>query len=778
MPAPADKLKDLDSDALSLDGGAAAPTAAVAARSTAALEESSSILSMLASEGEDDHAAEDGKDDADDSEPIDLPSGMAAFAASAAASMASGDALAAVSGIDDDDLDARERAASLELMEVLSRAMAGIEKVAPLEEEEGAAHLSWSPTQLHKELAKYRTVTSSAWTDAAEVENVSWGWGRMPEAKPAETMTAEEELAEEQLAAEKLSQLQTGGADAPRAGWVGSFMGMLGRRGSAPPALESTAEEEDAEIGDAADGGHAAAASDAAGGDDGAAASAAAAGEGADSGSDVPAPGAAAAEELPLLLGKVEEEGKEGELPADAEVEMSLCGDAFKHMKEDSIVDMDAVFQASQVRLEEFLADPLGMIGDKRLVLRVDGRFCDWEVAGPLLLARMAFGARLSLPALEQRRQEKRRRSWRNWFFRQSSRDSDIGSSDGEGSSSPRSSASSAAATPTGSPALTPAKVATPPRSDDAASGKDGRHFRKTLRPPMDVLRELDLQPGSNTLTFTVTSGLQGTRQVSCTLYLWHVTSKIVVSDVDGTITRSDVLGHLLPAVGRDWSHAGVTKLYSDIHANGYKLLYLTSRAIGHTSLTKGYLRGLQQDAVRLPQGPVILSPDRLLASFAREVIFRRPQEFKIAALRDVRNLFPDHISPFYAGFGNRPTDLLAYVTAGISASKIFIINPRGEVRQHSSTYSKTYGSINAIVDDMFPTVSEEVTLGRSGLRYGHRTAERQEFNDYNFWQLPKPDISDLLEDYFAEGAEESGASGSGAGSASSVASMLAPASP
>ena len=38
-----------------------------------------------------------------------------------------------------------------------------------------------------------------------------------------------------------------------------------------------------------------------------------------------------------------------------------------------------------------------------------------------------------------------------------------------------------------------------------------------------------------------------------------------------------------------------------------------------------------------------------------REVIDRRPEEFKIAALRDIKRLFGDR-NPFYAGFGNRFT--------------------------------------------------------------------------------------------------------------------------
>lgn len=39
-----------------------------------------------------------------------------------------------------------------------------------------------------------------------------------------------------------------------------------------------------------------------------------------------------------------------------------------------------------------------------------------------------------------------------------------------------------------------------------------------------------------------------------------------------GTITRSDVLGHLLPAMGLDWSHPGIARLLTDIARNNYQV--------------------------------------------------------------------------------------------------------------------------------------------------------------------------------------------------------------
>lgn len=46
-------------------------------------------------------------------------------------------------------------------------------------------------------------------------------------------------------------------------------------------------------------------------------------------------------------------------------------------------------------------------------------------------------------------------------------------------------------------------------------------------------------------------------------------------------VIRSDALGHVFTMIGRDWTHSGVAKLYTDITRNGYQILYLTSRAIG-----------------------------------------------------------------------------------------------------------------------------------------------------------------------------------------------------
>uniref|UniRef100_M4E0V2 LNS2/PITP domain-containing protein n=2 Tax=Brassica campestris TaxID=3711 RepID=M4E0V2_BRACM len=167
---------------------------------------------------------------------------------------------------------------------------------------------------------------------------------------------------------------------------------------------------------------------------------------------------------------------------------------------------------------------------------------------------------------------------------------------------------------------------------------------------------------------------------VDAHIYRWRWDTKIVISDVDGTITKSDVLGQFMPLVGRAWTQSGVARLFSAIKESGYQLLFLSAPAIVQAYLTRSFLNNLKQDRKALPNGPVVISPDGLFPALYRKVIRRAPHEFKIACLEDIKKLFPEHYNPFYAGYGNRDTDELSYSKVGIPKGKIFIINPKGEV--------------------------------------------------------------------------------------------------
>lgn len=250
----------------------------------------------------------------------------------------------------------------------------------------------------------------------------------------------------------------------------------------------------------------------------------------------------------------------------------------------------------------------------------------------------------------------------------------------------------------------------TPPKTPPGTAGDPNRNYAKTLRLTSDQLKSLGLKPGANALEFTV-----GRATCPAVMFLWKYDVPIVISDIDGTITKSDALGHVLTMIGRDWTHIGVAKLYTEIVGNGYNIMYLTSRSVGQADMTRAYLAGVSQEGFRLPKGPTIMSPDRTLAALRREVYIRKPEVFKMACLRDIKNLFPPGKTPFYAGFGNRLTDALSYRSVSIPSKRIFTINSNAEVSLDLINLNKlrySYVNMREVVDHYFPPIHTLVEGG------------------------------------------------------------------
>ncbi|KAH9906362.1 LNS2-domain-containing protein [Xylariomycetidae sp. FL2044] len=281
--------------------------------------------------------------------------------------------------------------------------------------------------------------------------------------------------------------------------------------------------------------------------------------------------------------------------------------------------------------------------------------------------------------------------------------------------------------------------VQTPPTTpgSNSSAGTPTRNYAKTLRLTSDQLKALDLKPGENSMSFTV-------NRATCqgNMYLWQHGTPVVISDIDGTITKSDALGHVLNMIGRDWTHTGVAKLYNDIAANGYNIMYLTSRSVGQADTTRAYLHGIAQDRYRLPRGPTILSPDRTMAALRREIYLRKPHVFKMATLRDIRSLYGPDNHCFYAGFGNRLTDQISYRTVDVPRNRIFTINSNAEVSLDLLSLNKlklSYVNMSEVVDHYFPPVS---TLVKGG---------GVEYTDFMYWR----DTPLELDEFSASGSEE-----------------------
>jgi phosphatidate phosphatase PAH1 len=106
------------------------------------------------------------------------------------------------------------------------------------------------------------------------------------------------------------------------------------------------------------------------------------------------------------------------------------------------------------------------------------------------------------------------------------------------------------------------------------------------------------LQEGQNLIEFEANGQI-----VRSFLYLFDWNIRIIVSDIDGTITKSDVLGHVLPRFGKDWTHVGITRLFANIASNGYQFMFLSSRSIAQSEETRAYLVRLKHQSYNMPAG-------------------------------------------------------------------------------------------------------------------------------------------------------------------------------
>uniref|UniRef100_A0A8D3E139 phosphatidate phosphatase n=1 Tax=Scophthalmus maximus TaxID=52904 RepID=A0A8D3E139_SCOMX len=319
-------------------------------------------------------------------------------------------------------------------------------------------------------------------------------------------------------------------------------------------------------------------------------------------------------------------------------------------------------FHAKIISYQQFVENP-SIIDDPNLVIKIGSKYYNWSTAAPLMLAMQAF--QKPLPKVRIR-----------YTHISSSSDEDHRA----------------------------ASQTSPAVQSEAGLATGGVSYKKTLRLTSEQLMSLQLQDGPNDAVFSVTTQYQGTCRCQGTIYLWNWDDKIIISDIDGTITRSDTLGHILPTLGKDWTHQGIAHLYHKVSQNGYKFLYCSARAIGMADMTRGYLHWVNERGTMLPVGPVLLSPSSLFSALHREVIEKKPEKFKVECLTDIKNLFYPNREPFYAAFGNRPTDVFSYKEVGVPLNRIFTVNPKGElVQEHAKTNISSYARLGEVVDHVFP---------------------------------------------------------------------------
>ncbi|HET9619853.1 MAG TPA: hypothetical protein VFP84_00705 [Kofleriaceae bacterium] len=138
--------------------------------------------------------------------------------------------------------------------------------------------------------------------------------------------------------------------------------------------------------------------------------------------------------------------------------------------------------------------------------------------------------------------------------------------------------------------------------------------------------------------------------------------TRLVVSDVDGTLTSSEnafletvVLG------GEPGARDGAAAAYTAAGGRGEQIVYLTARGNQYTTATRSWLA-----ARSFPRGPLRLSPSFVTLPGGDTVDFKA-------------NVLAGLTAAGYAigaGVGNRASDVEAYARAGVAADRTFVEVP------------------------------------------------------------------------------------------------------
>ncbi|KAL7984383.1 hypothetical protein Chor_002953 [Crotalus horridus] len=391
------------------------------------------------------------------------------------------------------------------------------------------------------------------------------------------------------------------------------------------------------------------------------------------------------------------------------DVTLSLCGG----LSENGEISKEK-FMEHIITYHEFAENP-SLIDNPNLVIKIYNRYYNWALAAPMILSLQVFQKSLPQTTIESWIKDKMpKKSGRWWFWRK--KDSLIKqlpeTKDGK-SEAPKDNQSTAikeqlenqlpddesSSDDEGSQELKQSLMADPIPFEHSSSGNT-MSYRKSLRLSSDQIEKLKLRDGPNDVVFSITTQYQGTCRCAGTIYLWNWNDKIIISDIDGTITKSDALGQILPQLGKDWTHQGIAKLYHSINENGYKFLYCSARAIGMADMTRGYLHWVNDKGTILPKGPLMLSPSSLFSAFHRY-------------------------------------DVYAYMQVGVPACRIFTVNPKGELIQEQTKGNKSsYYRLNELVEHLFPLINKEQSSA----------FVCPEFSSFCYWRklLPEVNMEDL----------------------------------
>ena len=211
-------------------------------------------------------------------------------------------------------------------------------------------------------------------------------------------------------------------------------------------------------------------------------------------------------------------------------------------------------------------------------------------------------------------------------------------------------------------------------------------------------------------------------RYVDAKLHLWGPNESVVVVDLDGTLTISDVEGHIrtLRLGQYDFLHAGACDFFTKLHELGVRIVYLTARPLDWATASRAHLENAVQQSISLPPGVLITNSTGLTGALFTEVVNKTPHLFKIQVLNELQltlihaGRVVEH-PVFVAGFGNRPTDIVAYEEVGMDRSLIFMLDPYSNVKAVSDPrLYESYSDPNVMLW-LLPKLKHRVPIEKVG---------------------------------------------------------------
>lgn len=250
--------------------------------------------------------------------------------------------------------------------------------------------------------------------------------------------------------------------------------------------------------------------------------------------------------------------------------EIAVCKDVSVTIRE-ALPSVDE-FDATRITNEQFLKEPQ-ILQDQHLFVRFRSRCFGWDNGSPILATLDLYRKALLQSQPRPPAQNASRGAWSRWWNRGSTRsrtpteNTGVSSTKGEAGSSQQGSTASGlqsgeetstlershtepsltkhapplSKSPSfpllpSSPTLSQAETVVDNKQDQAVDHP--KQYAKTLRLTSDQLKALNLHRGVNTVSFTVQSSYSGVAVISARIFLWDSDFKVVISDIDGTITK------------------------------------------------------------------------------------------------------------------------------------------------------------------------------------------------------------------------------------------------